>query len=253
VTSDRREGDNVEVVHQRLRRLILCGELRAGETFSQVELAARCGVSRTPLREALRMLQTEGLITGEPNRKVRVAPFSLPDLEQIYSMRIVLEAAAVRTSVPAMTPEDIADLQGDLARMDHFAAEADFGRWEVPHRAFHQRLVRHAGDRFCATLAELSDHGERYRRYYTVNEPKFGARGAKEHRAIVEAVRQRDPDASAATLVTHLSHTVLAVIAMVDPSYEPVLFNGILTDLVSRLDDHDAAAVTLPSTGKQSR
>jgi DNA-binding GntR family transcriptional regulator len=244
---ERREGDNVEVVHEQLRRFILYGELKAGETFSQVELAARCGVSRTPLREALRMLQREGLITSEPNRKVTVAPFSLPDLEQIYSMRIALEAAAIRASVPAMTPEDIADLQGQLARMDHFAAEADYDRWEVPHRAFHQGLVRRAGDRFSATLAELSDHGERYRRYYTVNEPKFGARGAKEHRAIFEAVKARDRDASAATLVTHLSHTVFAVIDMVDPSYEPTLLNGVLVDLLG-----DTAVAKKPPTSRRS-
>jgi GntR family transcriptional regulator, rspAB operon transcriptional repressor len=230
--AERRDGDNVEMVHDQLRRSILRGELEAGVTFSQVQLAARCGVSRTPLREALRMLQREGLITSEPNRRVTVAPFSLPDLEQIYSMRVLLEAAAIRASVPVMTPEDIADLQGHLARMDHFAAESDYDRWDVPHRAFHQGLVRRAGDRFASTLAELSDHGERYRRYYTVNEPKFGARGAKEHKAILEAVKQRDLDASAAALVLHLSHTVYALIDMVDPGYEPRLFTGILTDLL---------------------
>jgi DNA-binding GntR family transcriptional regulator len=230
--AERRDGDSVELVHHQLRRLILAGDLRAGESFSQVQLAARCGVSRTPLREAVRMLQREGLVSSEPNRQVVVAPFSLSDLEQIYSMRIVLEASAIRASVPHMTPEDIADLQGHLARMDHFAAESDYDRWEVPHRAFHLGLVAHAGPRFRATLSELSDHGERYRRYYTVNEPKFGARGAKEHRAIFDSVKQRDIDASARNLVIHLSHTVHSVIDMVDPSYEPALFNGILTDLL---------------------
>jgi len=246
-STERREGDNVEIVHEQLRRSILHGELKAGEAFSQVELAARYGVSRTPLREALRMLQREGLITSEPNRRVTVAPFSLPDLEQIYGLRITLEAAAVRASVPAMTPEDIADLQGQLARMDHFAAEADYDRWEVPHRAFHQGLVRHAGDRFAATLAELSDHGERYRRYYTVNEPKFGARGAKEHRAIFDAVRQRDIDTSAKTLVIHLAHTVFAVIDMVEPTYEPALFNGILVGLLG-----DDSVITRPGRRRRS-
>ena len=230
--TERRDGDNVEFVHQHLRRMILVGDLRAGETLSQVQLAARCGVSRTPLREAVRMLQREGLVNSQPNRQVVVAPFSLPDLEQIYSMRIVLEASAIRASIPHMTPENIADLQGHLARMDHFAAEADYARWEVPHRAFHLGLVEHAGARFAATLSELSDHGERYRRYYTVNEARFGARGATEHKAIFDAVKVRDADASARSLVIHLSHTVYSVIDMVDSSYEPVLFNGILADLL---------------------
>jgi len=230
--AERRDGDNVEFVHQHLRRMILAGDLQAGETLSQVQLAARCGVSRTPLREAVRLLQREGLVNSQPNRQVVVAPFSLTDLEQIYSMRVVLEASAIRASIPHMTPEDIADLQGHLARMDHFAAESDYDRWEVPHRAFHLGLVEHAGARFAATLSELSDHGERYRRYYTVNEARFGARGAKEHKAIFDAVKMRDADAGARNLVIHLSHTVYSVIEMVDSGYEPVLFNGILTDLL---------------------
>src|SRR5260370_28290678 len=150
----RREGEIVEQVHEQLRRHILCGELEAGETFSQVELAARCSVSRAPLREAVRMLQREGLVISAPNRQVTVAPFSLSDLEQIYGMRVTLEAAAIRASVPLVTPEDLADMQADLARMDHFAAEADYERWEVPHRAFHQALVQHAGEPFAATLPQ---------------------------------------------------------------------------------------------------
>jgi DNA-binding GntR family transcriptional regulator len=247
--TERRDGDNVELVHHQLRRLILAGDLRAGETFSQVQLAARCGVSRTPLREAVRMLQREGLVSSEPNRQVVVAPFSLPDLEQIYGMRIVLEASAIRASVPHMTPEDIADLQGHLARMDHFAAEADYDRWEVPHRAFHLGLVAHAGARFRATLSELSDHGERYRRYYTVNEARFGARGAKEHKAIFDSVKVRDIDASARNLVIHLSHTVYSVIDMVDSSYEPVLFNDILADLLGA----DAVTVRPGARGSTPR
>ena len=230
--ADRHDGDNVEFIHQKLRRMILMGELQPGETLSQVQLAARCGVSRTPLREAVRMLQREGLVSSQPNRQVVVAPFSLPDLEQIYGMRVILEAAAIRASIPHMTPEAVADLQGHLARMDHFAAEADYARWEVPHRAFHLALVEHAGARFAASLSELSDHGERYRRYYTVNEARFGVRGAREHKAIFDAVKVRDADASARTLVLHLSHTVYSVIDMVDSSYQPVLFNGILTDLL---------------------
>jgi DNA-binding GntR family transcriptional regulator len=245
---ERREGDNVELVHEKIRRRILSGELSAGESFSQGQLAAQCGVSRTPLREAVRMLQREGLLINEPNRRLVVAPFSLNDLEQIYGMRLVLEAAAVRASVPQMSPEDIADLQGHLARMEHFASQDDYDRWEVPHRAFHTGLITHAGERFRATLSELSDHGERYRRYYTVNQPTFGARGAREHKAILDAVKDRDVAASSHNLVAHLSHTAHGVIDMVQPGYEPALLNGILHDLVGAA----AADLRPPRRGDRS-
>src|SRR5919198_5195360 len=90
---------STELVHERLRDGILRGEFDPRVPISQVQLAARLGVSRTPLREALRMLQREGLIDSEPNRRVRVAELSLADLEQLYASRVVIEALAVRLSV----------------------------------------------------------------------------------------------------------------------------------------------------------
>src|SRR5438477_323578 len=108
---------STEVVHDRLRESILKGEFDPRVPISQVQLAARLGVSRTPLREALRMLQREGLIDSEPNRRVRVAELSLADLEQPYASRVLLEALAVRLTVPAYTEADLAELKGALAGM----------------------------------------------------------------------------------------------------------------------------------------
>src|SRR5215475_14503790 len=108
---------STEVVHDRLRRAILRGELDPKVPISQVQLAARLGVSRTPLREALRMLQREGLIDSEPNRRVRVAELSLADLEQLYAARVLIEALAVRMTVPAYTAADLAELKDALAEM----------------------------------------------------------------------------------------------------------------------------------------
>lgn len=230
---ERRDGGNVELVQEKIRRRILSGELPAGESFSQVQLAAQCGVSRTPLREAVRMLQREGLLIGQPNHRFVVAPFSVNDLEQIFGMRLVLEATAIRVSVPQMSPEDIADLRGHLARMDHFAGQGDFDRWEVPHREFHMGLIAHAGERFLVTLSELSDHAERYRRYYTANEPKFWAWGAQEHKAIFDAVQDRDVTASARSLIGHTSHAAHEVIDMLQPGYEPAVLDGILRDVAA--------------------
>src|SRR5437588_4287074 len=94
---------STELVHARLRDGILRGEFDPRVPISQVQLAARLGVSRTPLREALRMLQREGLIDSEPNRRVRVAELSVVDLEQLYAARIVIEALGTRIAVPSLT------------------------------------------------------------------------------------------------------------------------------------------------------
>src|SRR5262249_61656538 len=97
------------VVRARLRSAILGGDPAPTAPLSQVRLAARLGVSRPPLREALRMLQREGLIDSEPNRRVRVAKLSLADLEQLYAGRVLIEALAVRLTVPAYTVDDLAE------------------------------------------------------------------------------------------------------------------------------------------------
>src|ERR1700743_3766248 len=96
---------SAEYVHRRVREAILEAELPPGETMSQVALAEDLGVSRTPLREALRMLQGEGLIEARPNRRVRVAPMSADDLEQLYAVRVALEAQALRLAIPRMSAE----------------------------------------------------------------------------------------------------------------------------------------------------
>lgn len=118
-------------------------------------------MSRTPLREALRMLQREGLVESEPNRRLRVAAFSLPDLEQLCIMRITLEATAARLTIPHLSSEEVAGMEGHLAQMAHFFEQEDFERWEVPHRAFHHALIKGGGGRISGALSQLSDHAER--------------------------------------------------------------------------------------------
>jgi DNA-binding GntR family transcriptional regulator len=220
-------GAGVEQVHARLRTLILRGDLEPGEQISQLQLAQELGVSRTPLREALRLLQREGLVEAEPNRSFFVAGFSIPDVEQLYAARIPIEALAIRLTVPKLTAENVAELEGLLAQMAHFAAASDFERWDVPHRAFHAGLVRAAGDRITALLSEMSDHSERYRRLATLSgAPQSYPDGARQHRAILEACKTGDADAAAAQLTDHLAYTVTRLIKLISPAHTPVTLDA---------------------------
>lgn len=231
-TSGRVETQNVDDVHDRVRTAILRGELPPETVVSQVQLARDLGVSRTPLREALRMLQREGLIESEHNRRVRVAGFSLPDLEQLYIMRVTLEYTAIRLTIPRLSPEDIASLEGDLAQMTHFDEQEDFERWEVPHRAFHRLLVRGAGDRMSIALSQLSDHAERYRRLHATRVPKVKLRVAREHRLILDAAKVHDAETGARRLGAHLAHTAFEVTELIDSSYNPEALRETLEHLV---------------------
>jgi GntR family transcriptional regulator, rspAB operon transcriptional repressor len=212
-------GQNTEDVYERVRAAILDGELAAGSVMSQVALAEEFGISRTPLREALRMLQSEGLVEGEPNRRVRVAPMTVRDLEELCVMRITLEAEALRLSVPRMTSEDIARLEGHMAEMAHYAQEKDYRRWTVPHREFHRALTAHAGERVNVVLGQMFDHAERYRRLHIGHGPSAWA--TPQHRAILDACKARDREGAGGLLAGHLARTGFEVADLLDPAYDP--------------------------------
>lgn len=220
-----RDGQNVQIVHDRLREAIVRGEIPAGETTSQAMLAKHLGlgVSRTPLREALRMLQHEGLVLSEPNRRIRIADFSIADVEQLYAMRIALEVVAIRATVPMLAPEDFAELEGLMAQMDHYMRFQDLERWEVPHAAFHARLVAGAGPRIAALLAQLFGHGERYRRGYNALDPAGWPNRRDEHQLMLDAAAAGDPELTANRLVIHYLHTATSVISGLAPDHEPAL------------------------------
>jgi GntR family transcriptional regulator, rspAB operon transcriptional repressor len=208
-------GQSFVAVHARLRAAILAGELGEGAVTSQVTLAERFGVGRTPLREALRMLQREGLVISQPNHRVRIAELSSEDAEELYIMRIALEAVAIRITVPHLTSADLAEMDGLMAQMEHYAKLRDAVGYSDPHRQFHHRLLYAAGPRVSAQIDELFDHSERYRR-------RFGAAGSwearrAEHRAILDAAAEGDRETAAELLAAHYLHTVRLVFGELDP------------------------------------
>ena len=224
--------DSVEQVHRRVREAILDGEIAPGTVMSQVALADELGVSRTPLREALRMLQSEGLVDAQTNRRVTVKPISATDLEELVVMRVALESEAIRLSVGRLAPEDLAALEGRLAEMSHFAAAEDYQRWQVPHSAFHRGLTAPAGARVNALLAQLSDHAERYRRIHIARSPKAWLTAG--HREILDACKAGDRELSATLLADHLSRTAFDVLELLEPGYESRRLHQTLEDVRGR-------------------
>ncbi len=222
-------GQNTDDVYERLRGAILDGKLAPGAVMSQVALAEELGISRTPLREALRMLQSEGLVEGEPNRRVRVAPLTAADLEELTVMRVTLEAEALRLSTARMSSEDIARLEGYMAEMAHYAQARDYARWHVPHRNFHRALTAPAGARVNFTLGQMFDHAERYRRLHIGQGP--GAWATPQHREILDAVKDGDRDRAAGSLAGHLARTAFEVAELLESGYELERLREALADV----------------------
>jgi DNA-binding GntR family transcriptional regulator len=215
-----RDGQNVAVVHDRLREEILNGRIPAGET-SQVALARRLDVGRTPLREAIRMLQREGLVISEPNRRVRIAELSATDAEELYVMRVALEGIAIRLTVPSLTSEGIAELEGLIAQMDHYMRAEDHAGFRGPHHAFHACLVAGAGERVTTMIALLFDHAERYRVNFGATTPEVWGQRRAEHRGIVDATAAGDADLAVHRLLEHYGRTASLVFDGLGGDYEP--------------------------------
>jgi DNA-binding GntR family transcriptional regulator len=212
--------DMTWTVYTSLRESILNGAIAPGSFLSQVRLASDLGVSRGPLREAVRMLQSEGLVEAEVNRRGRVSKFSIEDLEQLYAMRIVHEALALRISVSQFTKRDLEALRGHLRRMDALA-DHDLRAWQAVDREFHFALVAHVGDRMMRTIRELYDHADRYRWLYIKGVPRALSIAGEEHRKIVDGCACGDAALAAGELARHLARTALTVLTHDAPEHDP--------------------------------
>ncbi len=223
---DRENG--VVPLYTRLRTLILDGVFPPGSMLSQVKLAESLGVSRIPLREALRMLQKEGLIEAEHNQRARVPSFVPSIVDSQYASRILLETLSIRLTVPRIEQADVQALKQTLAELDEAAAALkDLDAWEEPHRRFHGLLVIHAEDSMRQRIAGYADQCEYYRRLYyrlvSMQRPMRSAEViAAEHRAIASACIQGKAGLAAYLLTRHYARTALTVLGQMAPEFDPV-------------------------------
>jgi DNA-binding GntR family transcriptional regulator len=187
-----------------VHKAILSGVLTPGTHLPIEDLAARLEMSPMPVREALRQLDSAGLVENVPHRGARVTELSLADLHEIYEARLALEPLAIRTAAARFDAQDAAAARTLLERLARAqrAKDAD-ATWEA-HTAFHYGLYRRSGSQWLLRLiTPLWESSERYRR------ASPAARSIKdrtaEHEAILQACLDRDPDRAAAELHNHLA------------------------------------------------
>lgn len=221
-----RSSNSVQNLYSWIRSAILNGKFAAGEAINQAQLAVQFGVSRTPLREALRMLQAEGLLVGEINQRMRVATISPREIDSLYATRILLECFGIAVTVPRLTAPELRTLETALRNMNAHAWIGDRPTWEVYHTDFHSMLVKHAdvisGPVLTELIANFQLRCERYRRLYVKSDPKNRQRAIEDHTRIVEAVVEGSVSIAVSRLADHFSHTALAVLRDIAPDVEPV-------------------------------
>ena len=198
--------DNVTVL---LRRALLAGEIKPGERINVAELERTFGVSHIPIREAVRRLETEGLIIALPQRAAVAAGVDLDDLAGLYDLRRIVEGDVIERSVESMTDEQVDGVRAALEALEAVAQDHDSpGFWDL-HRDFHWALLEPgATDWVHRVLTQVWTASQRYVRLF-VSETVDDA--MDDHRALYDYCRRRDGAGARDLLRRHLDRTESAV------------------------------------------
>ena len=199
----------VDVVAQRIEAAIISGQLEPGSKLSEQGLAASLGVSRGPLREAIRRLEGRKLLERTPNIGVRVAALSLRDLNEILQVREALEGLACGLAATNMSDAEIAELEALLdAHEKQKSVQEGAGYYqESKDFDFHFRIVTGSGnERLAQMLTGDLYYLLRVYRYKSSTKPGRAVEALEEHRRIVAALAARDPVAAEAAMRNHLRH-----------------------------------------------
>lgn len=196
-----------------IRAWIVEGTFSPGQRLNQDELAGSLGLSRLPIREAFKRLESEGLIVIAPHRGAVVAPMSAADIEDIYTVKIALEGTATRLGVPGLTAPDLDQMSDLLSRMDEAAATQDWAAWLHQDRGFHFTLYQASGrPRLIGLVTNFWDLAERYRRL-SLAFPHRVEQSADAHRAMYDACRRRDAATAERIIVQALTESEDSLLA----------------------------------------
>jgi DNA-binding GntR family transcriptional regulator len=189
---------------EQLRQRILAGELPQGTALRQDALAGQYGVSRIPLREALRRLEAEGLVRIEPNKGAVVADFQPEEIGELFEMRAALEPELIRLAVPLVRPADLVEAAAALALYERALDKGQVADWGALNWRFHAALYRAAGrPRWLEAVAQLNRQTDRFVRLQLALTGALD-RARSEHRAILELARDGQADEAAALVRRHI-------------------------------------------------
>lgn len=198
-------------VTDHLRSLILSRRLASGERLVQSELAKRLGVSRTPIREALQKLASEGLVTFCPYKGAMVAKLSLSDVEEIYAVRTALECQVGYLAAQHITEEELEHLEDILLHMGEALAQGELQHLLELNRQFNCTVFAASRQSRLYELTVKYMHlADLYRRMHYSVEP-LAAEGVAENRALLVSLRRRDPEAVARLTRVQLQRSVTAL------------------------------------------
>lgn len=183
-----------EKILEHIRDAIVSGSLKAGSHVSEPELAARYGISRTPIREAFRQLETEGYLTVIPRRGAVVSEFSPKDVEEFYAIKSVMEGYAARRACENLTEKELDRLQSINDKLAELARSGDIKHFFKIHSDFHDLFIKAANnEKLRELIAGLVTKFQRLR-FTSLSLPGRMAISVQEHEKIIDAFREKNAD-----------------------------------------------------------
>ena len=211
-TIEERDLSRAEYAYKKLRDGIRSGEYRPGQRLREAELATQLAVSRTPIREAIRRLASDGLIEVAPSRGMMIIELGKQQVRELYALRKVLEGAAAGMAAQHASPSELADMRGLIKRMNGASKNpAEVARM---NRLFHATIHEAAHNHYLAqALSQLSDS------LALLPRTTFEVRGRteearKEHLAMLEAIERRAPEEAERLARKHIENAGAARIRM---------------------------------------
>lgn len=212
--------------YEEIRRRILDGDLAAAAPLSEYQLADLLQLSRTPVREALKRLEHEGLVRSVPNRGASVAESSVQDIMEIYQVREQLEGLAARIAAETMPDADVEKLEDELRRAAILAAKNHVKETFESDVHLHKRIIESTRNgRLVSILATLDDQVRRIRAISPRTPGRLEAT-LREHREIVGRIRDRDASGAEAAMRRHLRAACENAIRLVLPASPPAAFRS---------------------------
>ncbi len=200
-----------DVVFNTLRKAILRGNLEPGERLREIHLADKLGVSRTPIREAIRKLELEGLVVMIPRKGAVVAEITEKSLRDVLEVRRALEALAVRLACEKILDEEVEELKASAKAFEKALETGDVTAFAEADVKFHDIIYRATDNqRLIQLLYNLREQMYRYRVEYLKREDSHEML-LQEHQEIIDTIEQRDEERAVKAVCEHIDNQVVAV------------------------------------------
>jgi DNA-binding GntR family transcriptional regulator len=187
-----------------IEEAVLNGNYAPGESLTESRLAGELGVSRTPIREALTQLEHEGLVQLVPNKGAVVTGISQKDIQDIYAIRMMIEGLAARWAAENIGDEELRELQEAIDLEEFYTSKGDIGKLMSLDSNFHQILYRASKSRPLQYMLHTFHHYIQRARSQSIAAPGRAQLALEEHKAILQAIRERDGDRAERITVEHI-------------------------------------------------